>query len=47
MKAQNIYSLSHDDVYNIFEDSKHRIWIATYGGGLNYMVEEKWRVSIH
>lgn len=40
-EAQNIYSLSHDDVYNIFEDSKHRIWIATYGGGLNYMVPKK------
>ncbi len=24
-----------------FEDSKHRIWIATYGGGLNYMVRRK------
>lgn len=40
-EAQNIYSLSHDDVYNIFEDSKHRIWIATYGGGLNYIVSGK------
>lgn len=40
-EVQNIYSLSHNDVYNIFEDSKHRIWVATYGGGLNYMVPDK------
>lgn len=40
-EAQNMYSLSHNDVYNIFEDSRHRIWVATYGGGLNYMIPEK------
>lgn len=28
-------SLSNDNVYSIIEDSYHRIWIATYGGGIN------------
>ncbi len=31
----DIYSLSNDDVYTIFQDRKGRIWIGTYGGGLN------------
>ena len=31
----DIYSLNHDGIYAISEDSKHRIIIATYGGGLN------------
>ena len=30
------YSLSHNDVYAVHEDSKGRIWVATYGGGINY-----------
>lgn len=29
------YSLGDDHIYDIFEDSQHRIWVATYGGGLN------------
>ncbi|MCD8183496.1 MAG: hypothetical protein LUE99_10840 [Bacteroides sp.] len=39
--ARDMYGLSHNDVYNIFEDSKHRIWVATYGGGLNYMLSDE------
>lgn len=31
------YSLSNDKVYYTFEDSKGRIWVCTYGGGLNLM----------
>ena len=28
-------SLSNNMVYSIYEDPEHRIWIATYGGGIN------------
>ncbi|MDR2805400.1 MAG: hybrid sensor histidine kinase/response regulator, partial [Dysgonamonadaceae bacterium] len=31
----DIYSLSDNAVYSVFEDSKGHIWIGTYGGGLN------------
>ncbi|WP_232468374.1 hybrid sensor histidine kinase/response regulator transcription factor [Alkalitalea saponilacus] len=33
----NINSLSHDDIYHIHEDEKGRIWLATYGGGINLL----------
>lgn len=33
----DIYSLSNDNIYHLHEDAKNRIWIATYGGGLNYI----------
>lgn len=35
------YSLSHNSVYNLFEDSHGRIWVATYGGGINYVEQAK------
>jgi signal transduction histidine kinase/DNA-binding response OmpR family regulator/ligand-binding sensor domain-containing protein len=31
----DVYSLSDNSVYSIFQDSRKNIWIATYGGGLN------------
>ncbi len=31
------YSLNNDNIYSIFEDKKGRIWVGTYGGGLNLM----------
>lgn len=31
----DLYSLSNNSIYSIFQDSKKRIWIGTYGGGLN------------
>lgn len=31
----DIYSLSDNNVYSILQDKKGRIWIGTYGGGLN------------
>jgi len=34
---KDIYSLSSDAVYHVFEDHMQRIWIATYGGGLNLL----------
>lgn len=33
----DIYSLSHNSVYWLYEDKNRRIWVATFGGGLNYM----------
>ncbi|WP_010417876.1 hybrid sensor histidine kinase/response regulator transcription factor [Anaerophaga thermohalophila] len=38
----DLYSLSHNSVYHIFEDMNGRLWIATYGGGIN-MVEDPYR----
>lgn len=37
----DIYSLSHNDVYSIFEDVNGRMWVATFGGGLNYIEKDK------
>jgi signal transduction histidine kinase/ligand-binding sensor domain-containing protein/DNA-binding response OmpR family regulator len=34
------WSISNDWVYNIFEDSKGRIWVGTYGGGINLLVND-------
>jgi two-component system, sensor histidine kinase ChiS len=31
----NPTSLSHDEVWSIYEDKKGNLWIGTYGGGLN------------
>ncbi len=31
----NLYSLSNNDVFDIAEDAYHRLWIATFKGGLN------------
>ncbi|MDR3118940.1 MAG: response regulator [Mediterranea sp.] len=36
-RADDIYSLSNDNVYCVYEDGKGRLWIATFAGGLNYM----------
>jgi signal transduction histidine kinase/ligand-binding sensor domain-containing protein/AraC-like DNA-binding protein/ActR/RegA family two-component response regulator len=33
-------SLSHNDIYSILKDKSGRVWIGTYGGGLNLMVRE-------
>lgn len=40
----DLYSLSSDAVYNIFEDHLHRLWIATYGGGINLMETQNGQV---
>jgi len=37
----DIYSLSDDNIYSVFEDSKGRVWIATFGGGINYIDKDK------
>lgn len=37
-------SISHNDVYFTFQDSKGRIWVATFGGGLNLLQREEGRL---
>lgn len=34
-KADEPYTLSSNNIYFTFQDSKKRLWVATYGGGLN------------
>ncbi|MFT3752411.1 MAG: two-component regulator propeller domain-containing protein [Paludibacter sp.] len=34
---QNIYSINSNSVYSVFEDSKNRIWVGTFWGGLNLL----------
>ncbi|MGL5938010.1 MAG: hybrid sensor histidine kinase/response regulator transcription factor, partial [Phocaeicola sp.] len=46
--ATDGYSLSNDAVYDIHEDSEGRIWLGTYGGGLNlYDVEKERFINQH
>ncbi len=33
----DIYSLSSNAVYSVYEDHLHRMWVATYGGGINML----------
>ena len=33
------YSLSHNSIYTIYQDSRKRIWIGCFGGGLNLLEE--------
>lgn len=35
----NVNSLSNKQVYSVIEDSKHRVWVGTFGGGLNLVVK--------
>lgn len=37
----DIYSLSEDAVYSIFEDSNRNVWIGTYGGGINLVQSDE------
>ena len=39
-------SLSHNWVYSIFEDHKQRIWVGTYGGGINLITNDSDDFSI-
>ena len=40
-QEDNIYSLSDDNVYCVYEDTQGRIWIATFAGGINYMAHNQ------
>lgn len=35
--ASDLYSLSNNDLYYLHIDKYNRLWIASYGGGLNYL----------
>ncbi len=37
---EDIYSLSSDAVYSVFEDSRQRIWIGCHGGGINLIEKD-------
>jgi signal transduction histidine kinase/ligand-binding sensor domain-containing protein/DNA-binding response OmpR family regulator len=36
----DLHSLSNNNIYTIFEDRQKRIWIGTYGGGINLFHKE-------
>lgn len=38
-KENDPYSLSNNSIYDIYQDSRKRIWVATHGGGLNLFQE--------
>lgn len=35
--AKNPYSLSGNEIYSLYEDNRKRLWIATWGQGINYL----------
>ena len=42
------YSISGNDVYTIFQDTRKRIWVGCFGGGLNLIkTNRKWRDTIY
>lgn len=36
-ETDNIYSISGDNIYSLYEDKQHRLWIATFEGGINFL----------
>ena len=42
----DVYSLSDNNIYSIFEDKHGHIWAGTYGGGLN-LIEKNGQDAIH
>jgi signal transduction histidine kinase/DNA-binding response OmpR family regulator/ligand-binding sensor domain-containing protein len=40
----DIYSLSSNNVYFVYEDHSRQIWIATYGGGINLLENDNGQV---
>ncbi len=40
----DIYSLSSNAVYSVFEDHLHRMWVATYGGGINMLENQNGQI---
>ena len=42
---KNPSSISGNDIYYTYEDTKNRIWIGLFGGGLNLLTNEKGKVT--
>lgn len=40
---QSLNSISSNDVYRTFQDCRQRIWVATLGGGLNLLCQNKYQ----
>lgn len=38
--TNDVYSLSGNEIYSLYEDKQQRIWIATFEGGINYLKKE-------
>jgi signal transduction histidine kinase/ligand-binding sensor domain-containing protein/DNA-binding response OmpR family regulator len=36
----NVNSLSNRKIYSVLEDSRGRVWVGTFGGGINLMVKD-------
>lgn len=45
--ANDNYSINSDKVYYTYQDSKGRIWVCTFGGGLNMIEERHGKVMFH
>lgn len=39
--AGDTLSLAHENIFDIYRDDKNRMWIGTFGGGLNLAVSRK------
>jgi signal transduction histidine kinase/ligand-binding sensor domain-containing protein/AraC-like DNA-binding protein len=44
-KTDDLLSISNDFIYSIMEDSKGRIWIGTFGGGLNLLEKKEGKIQ--
>ena len=42
----DVYSISEDVIYSIFQDSAGNIWVGTYGGGLNLISKDTYGKTI-
>ncbi len=40
-REEDMYSLSDNNVYCIYEDHYGRIWVATFAGGINYITQNE------
>lgn len=36
-ETDNIYSISGNNIYSLYEDAQQRLWIATFEGGINFL----------
>lgn len=43
-QAENLYSLSNNGIYSLYQDEQGHIWVATFGGGLNLIDENSGKV---